>query len=116
MVAPFYPPYVNIVTALGKVYVPFTATSVSQAAAIAALDVIEDEPWRVTRLHEVHAAYADGLRAQGWDTMASAPDQVASHWSWGRPTTSKIGGQLKISSRSWRAMPMPPLPSSFSTR
>lgn len=42
------------------------------AAAIAALDVIEDEPERVTALHRVADAYAKGLRAQGWDTMASS--------------------------------------------
>jgi len=39
------------------------------ATAIAAFDVIEDEPWRVERLQRTQAAYADGLRAQGWDTM-----------------------------------------------
>ncbi|MBE0476501.1 MAG: aminotransferase class I/II-fold pyridoxal phosphate-dependent enzyme [Coriobacteriia bacterium] len=39
------------------------------AAALAAFDVIEEEPWRVARLHEVQRAYAEGLRAQGWDTM-----------------------------------------------
>lgn len=38
------------------------------AAAIAAFDVIEDEPWRVERLHRIQADYAAGLRAQGWDT------------------------------------------------
>lgn len=41
------------------------------AAAIAAFDVIEDEPWRVEQLHRVQETYADGLRAQGWDTMES---------------------------------------------
>lgn len=41
------------------------------AAAIAALDVIDDEPERVTRLHEVTARYSAGLKAQGWDTMDS---------------------------------------------
>ncbi|MFA5843480.1 MAG: pyridoxal phosphate-dependent aminotransferase family protein [Coriobacteriia bacterium] len=44
----------------------------STAAALAAFDVIEDEPERVTRLHEQAAKYADGLKAQGWDTMASS--------------------------------------------
>ncbi|MBA4370555.1 MAG: aminotransferase, partial [Coriobacteriaceae bacterium] len=42
------------------------------AAAIAAFDVIEDEPWRVERLHSVQEAYADGLRVQGWDTMQAS--------------------------------------------
>lgn len=41
------------------------------AAALAAFDVIEDEPWRVSRLHEVCARYSEGLKAQGWDTMDS---------------------------------------------
>ncbi len=39
------------------------------AAAIAAFDVIESEPWRVERLHAIQKVYAEGLRAQGWDTM-----------------------------------------------
>ncbi len=39
------------------------------AAAIAAFDVIESEPWRVERLHALQESYASGLRAQGWDTM-----------------------------------------------
>lgn len=41
------------------------------AAAIAAFDVIEDEPERVQRLHEVTRQYSAGLKAQGWDTMDS---------------------------------------------
>jgi len=41
------------------------------AAAIAAFDVIEAEPWRVERLHEMQTRYAQGLRDQGWDTMHS---------------------------------------------
>jgi len=41
------------------------------ASAIVALDVIEDEPERVTRLHEVTRRYSEGLQAQGWDTMDS---------------------------------------------
>lgn len=39
------------------------------ASAIAAFDVIEDEPWRVAQLHQVQADYSAGLKAQGWDTM-----------------------------------------------
>ncbi len=41
------------------------------AAAIAAFDVIDDEPERVAQLHEVTRRYTDGLKAQGWDTMDS---------------------------------------------
>jgi 8-amino-7-oxononanoate synthase len=43
----------------------------STAAALEAFDVIEDEPWRVTRLHAQQSRYSEGLRAQGWDTMHS---------------------------------------------
>jgi 7-keto-8-aminopelargonate synthetase-like enzyme len=43
----------------------------STAAALEAFDVIEDEPWRVTQLHKQQARYADGLKAQGWNTLDS---------------------------------------------
>lgn len=39
------------------------------AAALEAFNVIEDEPWRVKKLHEVTERYTAGLKAQGWDTM-----------------------------------------------
>jgi len=41
------------------------------AAALAAFDVIEDEPERVTELHRITEIYGAGLKAQGWDTMDS---------------------------------------------
>lgn len=41
------------------------------AAALAAFDVIEDEPWRVKQLHRVQERYTAGLKAQGWNTMDS---------------------------------------------
>ena len=41
------------------------------AAAIAAFDVIDDEPERVAQLHDVTRRYTAGLKAQGWDTMNS---------------------------------------------
>ncbi len=41
------------------------------AAALAAFDVIEDEPWRVRDLHRITETYAAGLKNQGWDTMDS---------------------------------------------
>ncbi|PKQ17258.1 MAG: hypothetical protein CVT67_00115 [Actinobacteria bacterium HGW-Actinobacteria-7] len=41
------------------------------AAALAAFDVIEDEPWRVKQLHDVQRRYTSGLKAQGWNTMES---------------------------------------------
>ncbi len=43
----------------------------STAAALEAFNVIEDEPWRVTQLHKQQKRYADGLKAQGWNTMDS---------------------------------------------
>jgi len=42
------------------------------AAALEAFDVIEDEPWRVAKLHEQTAKYISGLKVQGWDTMFSS--------------------------------------------
>ena len=42
------------------------------AAALEAFDVIEDEPWRVAKLHEQTGTYISGLKAQGWDTMFSS--------------------------------------------
>ncbi|NTU89478.1 MAG: aminotransferase class I/II-fold pyridoxal phosphate-dependent enzyme [Actinobacteria bacterium] len=41
------------------------------AAAAEAFRVIEDEPERVTKLHEITAYYSEGLKAQGWNTMDS---------------------------------------------
>lgn len=41
------------------------------AAAIAAFDVIEEEPERVAALHRITEIYAAGLKAQGWNTMDS---------------------------------------------
>lgn len=43
----------------------------STAAALEAFEVIEDEPWRVERLHQVQERYSQGLKSQGWDTMDS---------------------------------------------
>lgn len=43
----------------------------STAAALEAFNVIEDEPWRVAQLHTQQKRYADGLKAQGWNTMES---------------------------------------------
>jgi len=42
------------------------------ATAIAALDVIEDEPWRVQRLQAVQGEYARGLLELGFDTMETS--------------------------------------------
>ena len=44
----------------------------SCAAAVAALDVIESEPWRVQRLQAVQGEYARGLLELGFDTMETS--------------------------------------------
>ena len=44
----------------------------------------------------------------GCGTAPSARDQVASQASSGRPVSTRIGGQRRISSLSWRHRPMPP--------
>lgn len=41
------------------------------AAAVAALEVLADEPWRVTTLQENARRYRDGVRALGFDTLQS---------------------------------------------
>lgn len=41
------------------------------AAALEALDVIEDEPWRLEALFHAEARLRDGLRSIGFDTMGS---------------------------------------------
>lgn len=41
------------------------------AASIAALDVLEQEPWRVERLQANARRWRDGLKALGYDTFAS---------------------------------------------
>ncbi|HEY4691732.1 MAG TPA: aminotransferase class I/II-fold pyridoxal phosphate-dependent enzyme [Anaerolineae bacterium] len=43
----------------------------SAAAAQAAFEVIEREPWRVEKLHHVSRLFLDGLRALGFDTLRS---------------------------------------------
>ena len=43
----------------------------STAAALEALNVIEDEPWRVAELHRIQEVYTVGLKSQGWNTMDS---------------------------------------------
>lgn len=43
----------------------------SAAAAKAAFDVIEREPWRVEKLHQVGGAFLSGLKSLGFDTLCS---------------------------------------------
>jgi glycine C-acetyltransferase len=43
----------------------------SAAAAQAAFEVIEREPWRVEKLHQVSGAFLKGLKSLGFDTLCS---------------------------------------------
>ena len=49
------------------------------ATAIAALDVIENEPWRVQRLQAVQGEYARGLMELGFNTMETSTAIVPVH-------------------------------------
>lgn len=55
-----------IVTALGKVYVPFSATSVSQAAAIACLDAADELLARTDAVVAERARVSQALREAGY--------------------------------------------------
>jgi histidinol-phosphate aminotransferase len=61
----------DVITALGKVYVPFTATSVSQAAAIASLDAADELLARTDVVVAERARVADALRAAGFTVPPS---------------------------------------------
>jgi histidinol-phosphate aminotransferase len=56
----------DIITALGKVYVPFTATSVSQAAAIASLDAADELLARTDAVVAERARVSTALRDAGY--------------------------------------------------
>ncbi|WP_422743981.1 histidinol-phosphate transaminase [Mycobacterium sp. WMMD1722] len=56
----------EIVTALGKVYVPFSATSVSQAAAIASLDAADELLARTDEVVEERTRVCAALRTAGF--------------------------------------------------
>jgi histidinol-phosphate aminotransferase len=56
----------DIVTALSKVYVPFTATSVSQAAAIASLDAADELLVRTDAVVAERARVSVALRDAGY--------------------------------------------------
>jgi len=66
----------DIVTALGKVYVPFTATSVSQAAAIACLDAADELLARTDAVTAERARVSAALRAAGYDLPDSQANFV----------------------------------------
>lgn len=63
----------DLITALGKVYVPFTATSVSQAAAIASLDAADELLERTDAVVAERDRVTAALRAAGY----TVPDSQA---------------------------------------
>jgi histidinol-phosphate aminotransferase len=63
----------DVITALGKVYVPFTATSVSQAAAIASIDAADELMARTDAVVAERARVTAELRAAGY----TVPDSQA---------------------------------------
>ena len=66
----------DIVTALSKVYVPFTATSVSQAAAIACLDAADELLARTDAVVAERARVSTALHDGGYDLPASQANFV----------------------------------------
>jgi len=66
----------DIVTALGKVYVPFTATSVSQAAAIACLDAADELLARTDAVVAERARVSAALRDAGFELPDSQANFV----------------------------------------
>ncbi|MGW0160051.1 histidinol-phosphate transaminase [Mycobacterium sp. NPDC003323] len=66
----------DIITALGKVYVPFTATTVSQAAAIASLDAADELLARTDAVVAERARVSAALTAMGYQLPASQANFV----------------------------------------
>ena len=66
----------DIITALGKVYVPFTATSVSQAAAIASLDAADELLARTDAVVAERARVTAALRDAGYTVPPSQANFV----------------------------------------
>ncbi len=66
----------DIVTALSKVYVPFTATTVSQAAAIASLDAAEELLERTDAVVAERARVSAALREAGYELPPSQANFV----------------------------------------
>jgi len=67
----------DIITALGKVYVPFSATSISQAAAIASLDAADELLARTDAVVAERARVTAALRHAGY---AVPPSQANFVW------------------------------------
>jgi histidinol-phosphate aminotransferase len=57
----------DIITALGKVYVPFTATSLSQAAAIASIEAADELMARTDAVVAERARVSSALREAGYE-------------------------------------------------
>jgi histidinol-phosphate aminotransferase len=66
----------DIITALGKVYVPFTATSISQAAAIASLDAANELLARTEAVVAERIRVSAALSAAGYELPASQANFV----------------------------------------
>jgi histidinol-phosphate aminotransferase len=66
----------DIITALGKVYVPFTATSISQAAAIASLDAADELLARTDAVVAERARVTATLRDAGYTVPPSQANFV----------------------------------------
>jgi histidinol-phosphate aminotransferase len=66
----------ELITALGKVYVPFTATSISQAAAIASLDAADQLMARTDAVVAERSRVTDALRTAGYTVPASQANFV----------------------------------------
>ena len=66
----------DIITALSKVYVPFTATSVSQAAAIACLDAADELMMRTDAVVAERTRVTAALREAGYEVPPSQANFV----------------------------------------
>lgn len=66
----------DIITALGKVYVPFTATTVSQAAAIASLDASDELLARTDNVVAERIRVSAALREAGYELPPSQANFV----------------------------------------
>jgi histidinol-phosphate aminotransferase len=66
----------DIITALGKVYVPFTATTVSQAAAIASLDASDELLARTDTVVAERIRVSAALREAGYELPSSQANFV----------------------------------------
>ncbi len=66
----------DLITALGKVYVPFTATSISQAAAIASLDAADELLARTDAVVAERTRVTTALREAGYTVPPSQANFV----------------------------------------